>query len=53
MMSASGRFYLVVIDENKPDEIKNILIKDGFKADVIIKRKVRGENLSVLRFLRA
>lgn len=53
MISSNGRFYLVVIDENKPDEIKDILIKDGFRADVIAKRKVRGENLSILRFLQA
>lgn len=53
MMSSVGRFYLIVIDENKPDEIKDILNKEGFRADVIAKRKVRGENLCVLRFLRS
>uniref|UniRef100_A0A1B6CUB7 Methyltransferase HEMK2 n=2 Tax=Clastoptera arizonana TaxID=38151 RepID=A0A1B6CUB7_9HEMI len=52
LLSSKGCFYVVVIDENKPNDIISSLSKSKFSGETIAKRRVRGENLSVLKFQR-
>lgn len=52
LLSQKCLFYLVVIEENDPKEISNMMSLQGFQGEVILSRKVRGEHLSVMRFSR-
>ncbi|KAG0299983.1 U2 small nuclear RNA auxiliary factor 2 [Linnemannia gamsii] len=35
LLSAKGAFYMVVVNENKPDEIREIMKNDGFDSSVV------------------
>jgi len=51
LLAKDGVFYLVVIKENKPEEIVNKLLDYGLSsAETVVSRTVRCEQLSVLRF---
>lgn len=50
LLSENGVFYLVVIRENNPEEIVEMMRLLQFKGEVIKDRKVRGEHLFVLKF---
>lgn len=52
LLSHRSLFYLVVIQENDPEEISRIMALQGFQGEKIASRKVRGEHLSVMRFSR-
>jgi hypothetical protein len=52
LLSHSGAFYLVVISENCPDDIKRVMYELGFDMHIVKERKVRGEHLLVLKFVR-
>ncbi|KAK3911096.1 Methyltransferase N6AMT1 [Frankliniella fusca] len=52
LLSHRSLFYLVVIKENDPEEICNVMACQGFKGEIIASRKVRNELLSVMRFKR-
>ncbi|KAH3898440.1 hypothetical protein DPMN_022672 [Dreissena polymorpha] len=52
LLSDSGVFYMVVIKENKPKDIQDILSKSGFHMTVVINRRSGPEFLSVLKFSR-
>jgi len=45
-----GIFYIVLIEENDPQEIKSILEADGLIGQMVLKRKAGPEKLSVWRF---
>ncbi|CAH1774223.1 unnamed protein product [Owenia fusiformis] len=51
-LSKQGILYLVIIKENKQDEIESILQKHGFSMEIIISRRSGPEFLSVLKFSR-
>ncbi|XP_007901739.1 methyltransferase N6AMT1 [Callorhinchus milii] len=53
LLSSHGLFYLVVVQENNPEEIKQLLRKSGLKGTVIISRQAGREHLSVLKFWKA
>ena len=53
LISENGAFYLVAIPENKPEEIGELLKRDGFEMECVIKHQRRNENLSILRFTRS
>lgn len=50
ILSDVGLFYLVVIKENDPDYILNAFQKLNMSGRIVHKRKIRGEDLYVLRF---
>lgn len=52
LLSPKGLFYLVVIKENDPDEILDIMRMKGFDGEQVAFKKIRGEQLEVLRFSR-
>jgi release factor glutamine methyltransferase len=52
LLSHSGVFYVVVISENCPQDIHNLMNELGFDMCVVKERKVRGEHLLVLKFTR-
>ncbi|XP_045490388.1 methyltransferase N6AMT1 isoform X1 [Pieris rapae] len=45
-----GIFYLLLIEENIPEEVKQIMLNKGYKSKLIIKRRVKNENQLVLKF---
>lgn len=50
LLSSSGVFYLVVIKENKTDEIEAVMTSAGLKMTVVKSRKAGREHLSILKF---
>lgn len=50
MLTDKGLFYLVTIEENDPNDICNIMKKQGFYFKMVIERKIRGEHLKIFRF---
>ncbi|XP_011259964.1 hemK methyltransferase family member 2 isoform X1 [Camponotus floridanus] len=52
ILSNGGLFYLVVIKENDPEYILSVFYKLGMSGRIIRERKVRGEYLFVLRFVK-
>ncbi|KAL4218152.1 HemK methyltransferase member 2 [Mactra antiquata] len=52
LLSKIGVFYMVVIKENRPDEICSILMKSGFTMVTVLSRRSGPEFLSILRFTR-
>lgn len=49
ILTSCGVFYLLLIKENKPEEIRKRLKSMGFSSEQIIDRKIRGEHLLVLK----
>lgn len=49
ILSSNGIFYLLLIKENKPEEIRKRLEILGFSSEKTIDRKIRGEHLLVLK----
>jgi release factor glutamine methyltransferase len=49
ILSPCGVFYLLLIKENKPEEIRKRLDHLGFSSEQMIDRKIRGEHLLVLK----
>eukprot|EP00794_Sanderia_malayensis_P015120 gene15120-16676_t len=45
LLSENGVLYMVLIDKNKPDEVREILEAHGLFVDIILKRKAGIENL--------
>ncbi|KAF9282437.1 HemK methyltransferase member 2 [Mortierella alpina] len=52
LLSTKGVFYMVVVNENKPDEIREIMKQDGFDSSVVRTRLAGREKLFILKFTR-
>lgn len=52
ILSCNGVAYILVIKDNKPEEILVDLKQLNFSAKIIIERKIRGEHLFVLKIQR-
>lgn len=53
ILSPKGVFYLLVLDENNPNEIRNIMeTKYGFLSNIVNTRYRGGERLYILKFWR-
>lgn len=50
ILTDKGLFYLVVLAENKPDEIEMRMEELGYKMARVKERKIRGEHLLIMRF---
>ncbi len=46
----NGTFYLVVVEENEPQDVMKRLSSIGFESQTIGHRKAQNERLSVLKF---
>lgn len=51
-LTDSGVFYLLLIEDNIPNEVIEIMSQHGFTSENIIARKVRNESQMVLKFSR-
>ena len=51
-LAPRGRFYVVVVAENDPDEVARILAADGLRRTTVVTKRARNEVLSILRFSR-
>lgn len=49
-LSPTGVFYMVVVEENKPDEIARVMAEMGFETRTVMARGAKNERLSILRF---
>lgn len=52
ILSDNGIAYILVIEENKPNEIIANMITKGFNGSIIAERRIRGEHLYILKFQR-
>ncbi|KAK0180731.1 hypothetical protein PV327_003085 [Microctonus hyperodae] len=52
LLSDNGIFYLVAIKENDPQEIIDVLKNFNMNGKIVAERKIRGEHLYVLRFVK-
>lgn len=52
ILSETGIFYLVVIEDNDPEEITQLMENFGFEAHIVLTRRSGLELLSILRFTR-
>lgn len=52
VLSEKGIFYMVVIRENKPEEIVELMSGRGFQGTTVLSRRAGREGLSILRFVR-
>jgi release factor glutamine methyltransferase len=52
LLSPKGRFYLVVVEENKPKQIINEMANQGLKGEIVLKRQAINEGLQIIRFSR-
>ncbi|XP_062125772.1 methyltransferase N6AMT1 [Drosophila sulfurigaster albostrigata] len=53
ILSPRGVLYLLLLRENKPDEIIELLVKLGFKAVKCMERRIPGEYLYILKVTRS
>uniref|UniRef100_A0A1A9V6W2 Methyltransferase HEMK2 n=1 Tax=Glossina austeni TaxID=7395 RepID=A0A1A9V6W2_GLOAU len=49
ILSPRGVLYLLLLKENKPEEVMQALTKLGFKSEKLIERRIPGEYLYVLK----
>ncbi|KAI8323814.1 N6-adenine-specific DNA methyltransferase 1 [Martensiomyces pterosporus] len=52
LMAPGGRFYLVVVEQNRPDDIMRMLGQGGLVGERVLSRKAGREHLSILRFIK-
>ncbi|GBP57223.1 HemK methyltransferase family member 2 [Eumeta japonica] len=50
MLADDGVFYLLLIKENIPGEVVNIMFKLGYRSNLVIGRRVRNEHQLVYKF---
>lgn len=51
-LTTDGTFYLLLIEENIPEEVIEIMSQYGFKSETVMRRRVRNEQQLVLKFYR-
>uniref|UniRef100_A0A1A9WDM4 Methyltransferase HEMK2 n=1 Tax=Glossina brevipalpis TaxID=37001 RepID=A0A1A9WDM4_9MUSC len=49
ILSPRGVLYLLLLKQNKPEEVLEILSKQGFKSEKFIERRIPGEYLYILK----
>lgn len=53
ILSSKGVFYLLVLKENKPEDIRLKLSNIGFNSEIFLQRKIPGEHLYILKIIRS
>lgn len=51
-MSKKSVGYIVAIEENNPLEMCGIIEKMGFQVEIMKRRKIIGERISIIRFMK-
>lgn len=51
-LAPDGTFYLLLIEENIPEEVIEIMSELGFQHETVIRRRVRNEQQLVMKFYR-
>ncbi|XP_060805434.1 methyltransferase N6AMT1 [Amyelois transitella] len=51
-LAQDGIFYLLLIEENIPNEVVEIMAKFGYKSQLIVSRKLRNEQQLVMKFFK-
>nr|CAH7766422.1 unnamed protein product [Callosobruchus chinensis] len=51
-LSSKGVLYLLLLKENKPEEIINVMEMKGFHGDLVLERRIPGEHLFIYKFYR-
>ena len=49
LLAKDGLLYLLLIKENRPDEVVDQLNASGFKAQVVLQRKAKNEAQFIVR----
>ena len=49
LLSPSGRCYLVLVEENRPTELRRYFARQGLTATVVVKRQAVNEGLMIMR----
>jgi release factor glutamine methyltransferase len=52
ILARGGKFYLVAVSQNRPDEIIERMRARGFEGEVVLKRRAGRETLHVIRLIR-
>lgn len=52
ILSPDGVAYILVIEENKPNEIVANMKRKGFHGSIVADRRIRGEHLYIIKFQR-
>lgn len=52
VMAPEGIVYLLLLKENKPAQVVNQMKKRGFSAEVFMERRIIGEHLFVVKFIK-
>jgi release factor glutamine methyltransferase len=52
ILSSKGIFYLVLVEENKPLEVIELMREWGLEGEIVNKRRAGPERLSILKFKR-
>jgi len=50
LLAPSGRCYMVLVEENRPQEVMALLRSRGLSSTVVLKRQARNETLYIVRF---
>lgn len=50
ILASGGVFYLLLIKENIPEEVIDIMFKHGFCSETVLTRRVKNEHQCVLKF---
>lgn len=53
VLAPNGTFYLLLLKENKPNEIIGDLKKRNFHAEIFMERRIIGEHLVILKIVKA
>ncbi|KAJ3163237.1 HemK methyltransferase member 2 [Geranomyces michiganensis] len=51
-LSDQGVFYMVVVNENRPEELREVMRGFGFEMEVVMGKRAGNEGLKILRFAR-
>ncbi|CAK1550724.1 unnamed protein product [Leptosia nina] len=52
ILTDQGIFYLLLIEENIPEEVVDLMMRKGYKSELIIMRRVKNEKQLVFKFYR-
>jgi methylase of polypeptide subunit release factors len=52
VMNLGGVVYMIVVDDNRPEEVLSIMEGKGFEGEVFARRQAKNEFLSVLRMVK-
>ena len=48
--SSGGRCYIVLVEENRPNDVAQILAAQGLSASCVVKRRAKNESLAIYKF---